>query len=69
MALLAVSLSPVIHNASVAYGIVAAGFSGGLLYSGSQFLLQQSATAARRLLIVSIAYLPALLVLLVFFST
>jgi protoheme IX farnesyltransferase len=69
VALLAVSLSPVIHNLSVAYGIVAVGFSGWFLYSGSQFLLQQSAAAARHLLIVSIAYLPALLVQLVFFST
>jgi heme O synthase-like polyprenyltransferase len=45
------------------------GFSGWFLYSGSQFLIQQSAAAARHLLIVSIAYLPALLVQLVFFST
>jgi heme O synthase-like polyprenyltransferase len=59
----------VIHNASVACGIVATAFSGWFLYSGSQFLLQPSATAARRLLIVSIVYLPALLVLLVFSST
>jgi hypothetical protein len=34
---LEVSLSPVIHNAGVAYGIVATAFSEWFLYSGSRF--------------------------------
>src|SRR5262249_40781358 len=68
IALLSVSVFPVVRNASPVYGLAAAALGGWFLYVGRQFLPQQSAKAARHLLVVSIVYLPALLVLLALFS-
>jgi protoheme IX farnesyltransferase len=64
IALLPISLLPVLQNSSASYGIAAAALSGWFLYAGRQFVLRQSAAAARGLLFASIVYLPALLVLL-----
>jgi heme O synthase-like polyprenyltransferase len=40
----------------------------GFLFYGSRFVLQRSGPAARRLLMASIIYLPALLLLLTLFA-
>lgn len=65
LALLPVSLLPVLNNSSASYGLVAAALSGWFLYTGTQFARRQSPAAARRLLMASIVYLPALLLLLI----
>ena len=68
LALLPVSLFPFLTNSSVSYLLFAAALGGWFLYTGTQFVRRQSAPAARQLLMVSIVYLPALLVLLIVFT-
>jgi len=68
LALLPVSLLPLLNSSSKSYGVAAAAVSGWFLYCGTQFVRHQSAATARRLLLASIAYLPALLVLLILFN-
>jgi protoheme IX farnesyltransferase len=68
VALLAVSLIPALVHSRAPYGIGAAALSVWFLYVGAQFVSRQSAAAARRLLMASIVYLPALLLLLFLFT-
>jgi len=69
MALLPVTLVPILYNSSAAYGAAAAALSLWFTYAGAQFVRRPSAAAARRLLLTSIVYLPALLLLLIIFTT
>jgi protoheme IX farnesyltransferase len=67
--LLPVSVLPALAGESIMYYRVGALLLGlGFLFFGSRFVLERSGPAARRLLMASIIYLPALLLLLTFFS-
>jgi heme o synthase len=65
-ALLPLGLLPVVtHNAGVLYGFLSAILWVGFAYYGAAFEYHQSRAAARQLLMASILYLPALLVLMI----
>jgi protoheme IX farnesyltransferase len=65
LALLLVSLLPVHGDRSLSYNIGALVLGCWFFVSGARFTRQRSATAARRLLMVSIIYLPSLLLLMI----
>jgi protoheme IX farnesyltransferase len=65
LALLLVSLLPVHVGQSLSYSIGALVLGCWFFASGARFTRQRSATAARRLLTVSIIYLPSLLLLMI----
>jgi protoheme IX farnesyltransferase len=66
LALLPVTLLPFFAcRATTLYYILASLLSSGFLHYGAQFVLRRSSSAARRLLAVSIFYLPLLFVLMV----
>src|SRR5262249_35370187 len=69
IALLPIGLLPGLGNSSAAYGVAAAALTGWLFCSGTQFVRRQSAAAARHLLVTSIVYLPAFLLLVLIFTT
>jgi protoheme IX farnesyltransferase len=67
--LLPVSVLPVrTGGANMHYWMAALLLGLGFLFYGSRFVLQRSGPAARRLLMASIIYLPALLLLLTLFA-
>ena len=65
LALLLVSLLPVHGGRSLSYSIGALALGCWFFVCGARFTRQRSATAARRLLMVSIIYLPSLLLLMI----
>src|SRR5262249_29948396 len=65
LALLTLSLAPVLIDRPTLCGIGAVLLTIAFFYYGAQFVTRGSASTARRLLAASIAYLPALLVLMV----
>jgi len=69
IALLPIGLLPVLGNSSAAYGVAAAALTGWFFCAGTQFVRRQSAAAARHLLVTSIVYLPAFLLLVIIFTT
>jgi len=64
LALIPLSLLPVCIGEARWYWIGALFLSAGFFYSGAQFVAQRSNSAARRLLVASIIYLPALFVVM-----
>jgi protoheme IX farnesyltransferase len=69
LALLLVSLFPVHRGRSLSYSIGALALGCWFFICGARFTRQRSATAARRLLMVSIIYLPSLLLLMILLAT
>jgi protoheme IX farnesyltransferase len=67
-ALLPVSLLPVGGEPSSIYSVGAVVLGVGFLYFGAQFAVRVSGSTARRLLMASIIYLPALLALMTFLA-
>ena len=67
-ALLVASLLPVLDNRSPSYAVIAAVLTGWFTYAGAKFVIRRSSASARHLLMASIVYLPALLLLLNFFA-
>jgi protoheme IX farnesyltransferase len=68
LALLLVSMVTVHGGRSLSYSIGALALGCWFFVSGARFTRQRSATAARRLLLVSIIYLPSLLLLMIFLA-
>jgi protoheme IX farnesyltransferase len=69
LALLSVSLLPVHGSRSLSYSVGALALGCWFFVCGARFTRQRSATAARRLLMVSIIYLPSLLLLMILLAT
>jgi heme o synthase len=66
LALIPVSLSPTMFaHAGLVYCVVACALSGGFFFYSARLAFRRSNTTARRLLTVSIVYLPLVFVLLV----